>query len=167
MTRLAIRGYVSGAILFEDRAEVDVLAQPEALAEMAERHAKAMMEYPLHMIEIEFLDEKDENERFLRFGTDKDAMSVAVEMPTDLSGFFADIGNDPDPLCYCGQPLHYSDVALYATVKRMIRLLGPDVRVIAGGRTWFVPRHYVALHGLKEQEITTLGFIELKQEPNE
>ncbi len=63
-------------------------------------------------------------------------------------------------LCHCGKPLHYSDPHIERLVRRLIGIKGELIRVTAGGRTWLVPRHYIALHGLKAGEIEKLGFIE-------
>lgn len=63
-------------------------------------------------------------------------------------------------LCHCGRPLHYSDPTARRLVERLVADLGPDMEVVAGGRTWLVPRHYIALHGLRAAEIPELGFKE-------
>ena len=60
--------------------------------------------------------------------------------------------------CGCGQPLHYSDPQIRSAVERMIVARGPDMPVTVGERTWLVPRHYIALHGLKSWELPLLGF---------
>lgn len=73
MIRLAIRGYSGKSLIFEERIEVE-LHEPDAIAEIAERQMKRMLGYPRHMIEIEFLDEGDVNQRFFRFGTDPRGM---------------------------------------------------------------------------------------------
>ena len=62
--------------------------------------------------------------------------------------------------CHCGRPLHYSNWALYAWVEAMIREHGETVVVSLAGRSWKVPRHYLALHGLKASELEKLGFVE-------
>jgi hypothetical protein len=77
--RVAIRGFVHGRVLFEDRCEIDVNALEKLLPTLAEKHAIAMTEHRLHMIEIEFLDEANENERFFRFGTDPSDMVSSWE----------------------------------------------------------------------------------------
>ena len=41
--------------------------------------------------------------------------------------------------------------------------LGPAIVVRLGNRAWRVPRHYIALHGLKAWELTTLGFPEAER----
>jgi len=68
-----------------------------------------------------------------------------------------------EQLCPCGKPLHYSNPSTQALVERMISLLGPTIKVTRtqDGRTWRVPRHYIALHGLKEQDLPDLGFEEI------
>jgi hypothetical protein len=47
----------------------------------------------------------------------------------------------------------------------MIRELGPEVTVSVEGRSWRVPRHFLALHGLKACLMETLakkyGFAEV------
>jgi hypothetical protein len=64
-------------------------------------------------------------------------------------------------LCACGQPLHYTDPARRAWVEDCIARLGPVVQVTLGLRTWVVPRHYIALHGLRAAELPGLGFPEV------
>jgi hypothetical protein len=64
-------------------------------------------------------------------------------------------------LCHCGQPLHYTSQRVAAWVGEEIRLLGPTVIVTVGGRSWRVPRHYIALHGLKGRDVAGLGFEEI------
>ena len=68
----------------------------------------------------------------------------------------------PEERCHCGRLLHYSDAGIRAYVEDMIARLGPTVPVKnAAGRSFLVPRHFIALHGLKEAELATLGFPEL------
>ena len=62
--------------------------------------------------------------------------------------------------CHCGQPLHYQDARIQASVELLVRLLGEYMPVRAGGRTWLVQRHYIALHGIKAAELPFLGFEE-------
>jgi hypothetical protein len=64
-------------------------------------------------------------------------------------------------LCACGLPMHYSDPAAYEAVQRQVDLHGPNINVTLGGRTWSVPRHYIALHGLKGADVAGLGFPEV------
>jgi hypothetical protein len=65
--------------------------------------------------------------------------------------------------CFCGQDLHYTDPEVQAHVQRMVDDLGAVVRVrqLATGRVFLVPRHFIALHGLKEEELDRYGFQEL------
>lgn len=73
--------------------------------------------------------------------------------------------NDPFThveMCHCGKPLHYSNAFIEAAVKHVITSCGEYVRVTVGGRSWLVQRHYIALHGLKADELPHLGFQELK-----
>ncbi len=63
-----------------------------------------------------------------------------------------------DELCWCGKPLHYSSEQVRAMVEKFVRELGPTIPVSCGDKTYLVPRHFIALHGLKAQELPLLGF---------
>jgi hypothetical protein len=69
----------------------------------------------------------------------------------------------PVKLCHCGRPLHYTNRRYFEIIEEIIGQLGECVRMTADdGRTWLVPRHYIALHGVKNQELSCLGFEEVK-----
>jgi len=70
-------------------------------------------------------------------------------------------------MCACGRPLHYSDSLLQEFVQRMVDELGENIRVTTRERTWLVPRHYLALHGLKAWELPGLGFPEATDHPTD
>jgi hypothetical protein len=68
--------------------------------------------------------------------------------------------------CPCGEPLHYSKPAIRDMVKRFVAELGPTQPItVPGVGAWMVPRHYIALHGVKADEWATiarrLGFEEI------
>jgi len=81
--RLAIRGYVNGEVKFEDRVEIQPDTLDTILPRLATEHAAAIAAHQLHMIEIEFLDEPDQAERFFRFGSDPAGMVMPIRI--DLS----------------------------------------------------------------------------------
>jgi hypothetical protein len=60
-------------------------------------------------------------------------------------------------MCACGKPLHYSSPRIHAMVEQLIGASGPYVRVtrIEDHRAWLVQRHYIALHGLKGEDLGT------------
>lgn len=60
--------------------------------------------------------------------------------------------------CHCGELLHYNDKFLEIQIKELVALKGRYVRVAVGDDEWLVCRHYIALHGIKAQELPTLGF---------
>jgi hypothetical protein len=66
-----------------------------------------------------------------------------------------------EELCHCGRPLHYRRVEDWEAVQRLVDTLGPTIRVTVDGRTWLVPRHYIALHGLRGDQVERLGFTEI------
>ena len=66
-------------------------------------------------------------------------------------------------MCHCGKPLHYTNLQSEAYVRRMIARCGETVVVNAGGRKWKVPRHYIALHGLRAEDVPNLGFKEITE----
>lgn len=78
MIRLKIRGYAGGKLEFEDTVTVPVSGLEDVIAPLAEKHAQALASQEKMMIEIEFLDEPDPNERFFRFGTDPSRMVQPV-----------------------------------------------------------------------------------------
>jgi hypothetical protein len=70
-------------------------------------------------------------------------------------------------MCACGQPLHYVSPDVEVATRALIKQLGPDIRVTIAyekglTRTWLVPRHYIALHGIRGEDLPTLGFPEVK-----
>lgn len=66
--------------------------------------------------------------------------------------------------CVCGKPLHYVDKKLEKIVNEYCEQFGPYINVIVDGRTWRVPRHYIALHGIKGKDVSKLGFQEVTSE---
>lgn len=65
---------------------------------------------------------------------------------------------DPD-MCFCGEPLHYTDPVVQNQVKKLIESSGRmiDITVVDVG-TFKVDRHFIALHGIKGEELPSLGF---------
>jgi hypothetical protein len=68
-------------------------------------------------------------------------------------------------MCHCGRPLHYNSQGVQAFVEKQIAKLGETVPVTAPDangvyRSWLVPRHFIALHGIKAAEVYRLGFEE-------
>ena len=69
-------------------------------------------------------------------------------------------------LCPCGRPLHYRDSKTETMMKFMVRLCGPTITVTTPDGTWRVPRHYIALHGLKADDLPKLGFERVNSREN-
>ena len=59
--------------------------------------------------------------------------------------------------CGCGEPLHYSDSHLQEIVQHFVDELGEFVEVRVNGRAWRIPRHFLALHGLKAARIAEIA----------
>jgi hypothetical protein len=45
-----------------------------------------------------------------------------------------------------------------AQVNALVAQLGKDVPITTPDGTWLVPRHYIALHGVRADELPGLGF---------
>lgn len=60
--------------------------------------------------------------------------------------------------CHCGKPLHYSDKTLQDKVQKICNELGDFIEVHTPRGSWKVQRHYMALHGIREEELPSLGF---------
>lgn len=60
-------------------------------------------------------------------------------------------------ICSCGRPLHYNRSDIKQIVERLVEELGPNVPVQVGRETYMVPRHFIALHGLKAWELPGLA----------
>lgn len=69
-----------------------------------------------------------------------------------------------ETLCHCGKSLHYKDKQMQALVQKWVDKLGEFVIVRdAQNRGWLIQRHYIALHGLRSQQLSELGFEQLKE----
>ena len=59
--------------------------------------------------------------------------------------------------CACGAPLHYADPWVRRAVEQLVAVHGPTVQVTVPGGAWHVPRHWIALHGLRAAELPALA----------
>ena len=61
-------------------------------------------------------------------------------------------------ICACGRELHYNDPAKQKMVETLIKEVGSsNVLITTNNKTYSVPRHYIALHGLKASELPILA----------
>lgn len=60
--------------------------------------------------------------------------------------------------CFCGRKLHYSNDEAQTFVTRCCAKLGELVKVTTPDGDFAVPRHFMALHGLKGAEVSSMGF---------
>jgi hypothetical protein len=79
---------------------------------------------------------------------------------------------EPPKMCACGKPLHYSCSAVQLLIEEQIADLGECIKVsLESGRAFMVPRHFIALHGLKASALPELaeklGFKELWERQSE
>lgn len=61
-------------------------------------------------------------------------------------------------LCHCGQPLHYWCKETEEQMHNLINKMGRYVNVTVGNKTYKVDRHFIALHGIKGDQIDNYGF---------
>jgi hypothetical protein len=79
--RLAIRAWSEGKLVVDEKVGVPERELDLVLPRLMERLAAILARR--HMIEVEFLDEADPNQRYFRFGTDPGGMvaPIALELP--------------------------------------------------------------------------------------
>jgi len=65
--------------------------------------------------------------------------------------------------CHCGKPLHYTDKELEAQLRHIVERFGEYITVEQDGKKYAVQRHWIALHSIKNKDISTLGFKEIKE----
>lgn len=58
--------------------------------------------------------------------------------------------------CACGLPLHYTSPEIQAQVQKQVDELGEWMPVQVGHERYMVQRHYIALHGLKGNQVHSL-----------
>jgi len=64
----------------------------------------------------------------------------------------------PSERCACGRALlHYSDPTTQALVEQLVQACGPTVTITTPRGAWRVPRHYIALHGLRAADLPQLA----------
>jgi hypothetical protein len=81
--RVIIRGYADGVLKFEERHDFSESDIDALVPGIARRHGRALRDHELHMIEIEFPDDPDPEERFFRIGTDTRGMVLPVPISRD------------------------------------------------------------------------------------
>lgn len=65
---------------------------------------------------------------------------------------------DGRPICPCGQHLHYSNPLDEMAVQELVNRLGVVQKVeVTGLRPVWVPRHYIALHGVTGHDLSGLA----------
>jgi len=71
--------------------------------------------------------------------------------------------------CACGQPLHYTDPRIQAMVQAFVDACGELVMVTTPAGSWWVPRHFIALHGLNAEDVPAIaaryGFVKVTTGP--
>jgi hypothetical protein len=78
--RVIVRGYKKRVLQFEEPLDVDPEKMDDVIHAMALRHVEAMKAGTLGVIEFEFVDEPDPNERFFRIGVETDGMVAPMEL---------------------------------------------------------------------------------------
>jgi hypothetical protein len=65
----------------------------------------------------------------------------------------------PDERCACGRPLHYTDPRIERYMRELVTRKGPEILVSVDGENYgiWVPRHYIALHGIRGEQLVTLA----------
>lgn len=77
---LTVRGYREREVVFTEPLTLSETELDTLLPELAEKHCTAMADGQLNMVEIEFMDEEDINQRFFRLGTSPDGMVMPLRI---------------------------------------------------------------------------------------
>jgi len=69
-------------------------------------------------------------------------------------------------MCHCGKKLHYADKKIEHMMMKFIKESGEFVIVfqVTTGKSYKVPRHFIALHGINERQLGEYGFEQVKAE---
>lgn len=76
--RLAIRLFGSGKLIHEDRLAVLSEHIDTLIPQLVAEHLERLADHPKNMVEIEFLDEPNLQQRFYRMGTDPGGMAAPI-----------------------------------------------------------------------------------------
>lgn len=98
MIRVIIRGFLGAAMQFETPIDADEDYIDNLLPGLGEQHAHSMADGKIDMIEIEFPDDPDPNDRFLRFGVSPQGMVAPIEFDLTKPPFMLPT-HCPDPKC--------------------------------------------------------------------
>lgn len=81
--RVGIKIFIDSTMVGSEELEIEEAEITKTVEALAKKHAKAIVARK-HMIEFEFLDEPDVEQRFLRVGTDPAGMvkPVAIDLTT-------------------------------------------------------------------------------------
>lgn len=66
-----------------------------------------------------------------------------------------------EKMCACGKPLHYANKSMEKIAQRIVDEQGEEIKIVVEGRSWMVPRHFIALHGIEAAELPSMGFREV------
>ena len=66
--RTRIRSYAGAQLISQEYQQIDSANIDKAACKMIEKHSAMLLRYPQFLIEVEFLDEPDVNQRFFRIG---------------------------------------------------------------------------------------------------
>lgn len=146
-TRLTFRGFKGRQVVFKEEVTIPDAEIPDVARAYAEKHCAAAMAGELTMIEIEFMDEPDINQRFCRIGS-PDGMVAPIPIlpmwtvyknPSDYPGKFvvrraASIATPPfalhdrKPLIVCDS-LEQARAAIPEGAHNLSRMPGDDPNI--------------------------------------
>jgi hypothetical protein len=66
-----------------------------------------------------------------------------------------------DKLCHCGRKLHFSNANQKRELEEIINRFGENITISRDDKKYLVPRTYIALHGIRDKDISKLGFKEV------